>query len=584
MNGHGISEYPAKTRKYGVFTLSFIIVIGMGFCYVDLFTDAGWKSKWYWLYTAVSVCGLSFFLTGAGRPETGKTFRIGLPDCLLAALVLYCLSRAAAGQFAEAFLMRCTAFLPIYCLAGRVVRNRSFEPLSAAVAASALLLALYGIAQYAGLLPAGKTFRVVGNFDNPAGYASMLALSVPFILYFALSGRRRMRYAVGVVCAIVVGAIVLSGSRTGILAVAATGLLYAVRRRSDFLRRTTAWKKIVLAATAVSVAAGLYFIKKESADGRLLIGRCTWEMIREKPLTGHGYRCFEAGYMLRQARYFERNPESGFAPLADNVKHPFNEFLLLTAEFGAVALLLTALWIASLIRAYRKNPNDESHTLATALSAAAALCCFSYPLSYPFTGSIVALAAGGLTAQSRRSCERFRARRASRILAALSSAALLGFTAKEMYYENRWHRVQKTASSDRPPLPEYERLYPFLDKNAYFLYNYAAELNDAGEADKSLEAATACEKMLNDYDVQMLKADAHKKRRDFRRAEACYLLASRMCPGRFMPLYELVNVYDSTNRPDRAQALAAEIADKPVKIPSGLVSAIKIKMRERVGD
>ena len=239
MNGHGISEYPAKTRKYGVFTLSFIIVIGMGFCYVDLFTDAGWKSKWYWLYTAVSVCSLSFFLTGAGRPETGKTFRIGLPDCLLAALVLYCLSRAAAGQFAEAFLMRCTAFLPIYCLAGRVVRNRSFEPLSAAVAASALLLALYGIAQYAGLLPAGKTFRVVGNFDNPAGYASMLALSVPFILYFALSGRRRMRYAVGVVCAIVVGAIVLSGSRTGILAVAATGLLYAVRRRSDFLRRTT---------------------------------------------------------------------------------------------------------------------------------------------------------------------------------------------------------------------------------------------------------------------------------------------------------------------------------------------------------
>ena len=43
----------------------------------------------------------------------------------------------------------------------------------------------------------------------------MLALSVPFILYFALSGRRRMRYAVGGVCAIVVGAIVLSGSRTG---------------------------------------------------------------------------------------------------------------------------------------------------------------------------------------------------------------------------------------------------------------------------------------------------------------------------------------------------------------------------------
>ena len=190
MNGHGISEYPAKTRKYGVFTLSFIIVIGMGFCYVDLFTDAGWKSKWYWLYTAVSVCGLSFFLTGAGRPETGKTFRIGLPDCLLAALVLYCLSRAAAGQFAEAFLMRCTAFLPIYCLAGRIVRNRSFEPLSAAVAASALLLALYGIAQYAGLLPAGKTFRVVGNAGAERPFHPVFRLIRP--TPDAVCGRRRL--------------------------------------------------------------------------------------------------------------------------------------------------------------------------------------------------------------------------------------------------------------------------------------------------------------------------------------------------------------------------------------------------------
>ena len=380
MNGHGISEYPAKTRKYGVFTLSLyhrdrdgiLLRRSVYGCRVEIEMVLA-------LYRRIRLRPIVLSYR-AGRPETGKTFRIGLPDCLLAALVLYCLSRAAAGQFAEAFLMRCTAFLPIYCLAGRVVRNRSFEPLSAAVAASALLLALYGIAQYAGLLPAGKTFRVVGNFDNPAGYASMLALSVPFILYFALSGRRRMRYAVGVVCAIVVGAIVLSGSRTGILAVAATGLLYAVRRRSDFLRRTTAWKKIVLAATAVSVAAGLYFIKRV---GRRTAAHRPMHLGDDprKPLTGHGYRCFEAGYMLRQARYFERNPESGFAPLADNVKHPFNEFLLLTAEFGAVALLLTALWIASLIRAYRKNPNDESHTLATALSAAAALLLFFHTCS-----------------------------------------------------------------------------------------------------------------------------------------------------------------------------------------------------------
>ena len=72
MNGHGISEYPAKTRKYGVFTLSFIIVIGMGFCYVDLFTDAGWKSKWYWLYTAYPSAAYRSFLPERGARKPGK--------------------------------------------------------------------------------------------------------------------------------------------------------------------------------------------------------------------------------------------------------------------------------------------------------------------------------------------------------------------------------------------------------------------------------------------------------------------------------------------------------------------------------
>ena len=158
-------------------------------------------------------------------------------------------------------------------------------------------------------------------------------------------------------------------------------------------------------------------------------------------------------------------PKADFAPLADNVKHPFNEFLLLTAEFRAVALLLTAL-IASLIR-LSENPNDESCTLATALSAAATLCCFSH-LLVSVHWSIIALAAGGLTAQSRRSCERFRARRASGILAALSSAALLGFAAKEMYYENRWHRVQKPHRPIARRCREYERLYPFWIKTLIF--------------------------------------------------------------------------------------------------------------------
>ena len=59
------------------------------------------------------------------------------------------------------------------------------------------------------------------------------------------------------------------------------------------------------------------------------------------------------------------------------------------------------------------------------------------------------------------------------------------------------------------------------------------------------------------------------------------MLASRMCPNRFIPLYELVNIYDSTNQQDRALKLATEIVNKPVKIPSATISSIKMKMKKR---
>ena len=88
--------------------------------------------------------------------------------------------------------------------------------------------------------------------------------------------------------------------------------------------------------------------------------------------------------------------------------------------------------------------------------------------------------------------------------------------------------------------------------------------------------------MLNDYDIQMLKADNYKNMNDYHLAEKCYLLASQMCPNRFIPLYELVNIYDSTGRSDKALKLAKIIVNKPVKIPSGVIAAIKMKMEERI--
>lgn len=43
--------------------------------------------------------------------------------------------------------------------------------------------------------------------------------------------------------------------------------------------------------------------------------------------------------MLNQASYFEQNPNSHYLMLADNVFHPFNEYILFLIEYGIAGFL-----------------------------------------------------------------------------------------------------------------------------------------------------------------------------------------------------------------------------------------------------
>ena len=58
----------------------------------------------------------------------------------------------------------------------------------AAIALSTLALSIHGILQYTGALASkGGKFAVTGSFDNPAGYASALAIALPLCFLFLLS-------------------------------------------------------------------------------------------------------------------------------------------------------------------------------------------------------------------------------------------------------------------------------------------------------------------------------------------------------------------------------------------------------------
>lgn len=568
------------TEKQNLLTpvIFFIIILGSGFCNIEAFPDYELQSKWYWVFITTSFLGLPYLFI-----KTKAKYFVTFVDILLILLFFYSLFRTVEAGILLTFLSLSGMFFLVYFFSKQEERA-IFNRFAVMVLFISFILALQGIAQYMGILRQKLYFVVVGCFDNPAGYASMLSISTPFILHLTSSSQAKLiRYISWTTYIVIVIIIVLLLSRTGILAIGIVSCLYLFKRYKTAFINNLTWRKCIALSLIASLIIGLYFVKKNSADGRLLIWKCTWEMIKEQPLLGHGYKSFQAKYMLYQAHYFKQNPQSKYTLLADNVKHPFNEFLCITAEFGFIGLALLLSLVFVLAQLSLKKRNEDSFVFISILSVVIVFACFSYPFSYPFTWIVVAFCAGRIAILSQSSLWHFYYAFRMRCCIILFSIVLLTLTLNDMYYKNRWHKVTyRVKSIDTEVLTEYKTLYSVLNKNAFFMYNYAAKLNITTDFRKSQQILAICENQINDYDIQMLKADNYKKQSDFHSAEKCYELAFQMCPSRFMPLYELVEIYDSTDCPKQAYKLACEIVNKPIKIPSPLIMAIKKKMKRKM--
>ena len=230
--------------------------------------------------------------------------------------------------------------------------------------------ALYGIAQYFYIIPSTGSFRMMGSFDNPAGLSICLCLSLPFALNL-LHGKKWQQIIAWAASLPIVLAIVLCGMRSGILALVAMIVLschhYLPKSRKTILR--------VVVVSMLILLPSLHILKKDSADGRLLIWRCGIEMVLDKPLFGHGAGAFRAHYMDYQADFFKQHPNSHFAVLADNVQQPFNEYLGLAIHHGLAGLVLIIVLMFLLWQAYKDSIHREE-----SFSALLSLAALTIPL------------------------------------------------------------------------------------------------------------------------------------------------------------------------------------------------------------
>lgn len=162
------------------------------------------------------------------------------------------------------------------------------------------LQAVLGLLQYFNVYYSPSIYKITGSFDNPAGFSACLCAGVPFTAFLlSKDNKRYMRLMGWIMGTIIVVAIVLSYSRAGIISLAAVCTIFLYQK---LLHRRIL--KFSLLAGLVALILGCYWIKKDSADGRLLIWQSCINMVKDSPWIGHGLGSFEAHYMDYQAEYF----------------------------------------------------------------------------------------------------------------------------------------------------------------------------------------------------------------------------------------------------------------------------------------
>ncbi len=450
--------------------------------------------------------------------------------------------------------------------------------------------ACYGLFQFAGWLPSSHSgFAITGSFDNPAGFAAVLALGFPIGLSLVTKAKKVKQYLTVASLTVIVVAVFLSGSRTGVLAIISSSGAFILLNKTILSKfRQLRYYKLLLVLFVGLFIGGtfiLYYQKKDSADGRLLIWKVSLKMIKDKPILGHGIRAFQAKYMDYQAEYFKNNPDSKYKLLADNVKHPFNEFIKVAVELGIAGLVVILLITLFIFRKIIKSKNENGELVLSGLTSFLVLACFSYPLQYVATWLLLAFYLTAILPPQEIRIRNTPISVITRVTIVIACIFALSHLIRQVGAEKKWKTIAISSlrGNTEKMLPRYRRLYfAFLKRNPFFLYNYGAELNVAGKFDESIDILTECKKRFNDYDLQMLMADNYYKKGEIEKAIQVYQHASNMVPVRFLPMYKLVELYKETGRKKNALRLARQIINKIVKIPSPLINTIKYEMRHLI--
>lgn len=411
-------------------------------------------------------------------------------------------------------------------------------------------------------------YLLTGTFMNPGPYSAYLMLAIAICMAWNPNQRylKLFRNTVFVLSIMVLPA---TWSRAAFVAVILLALwLY----RKSYWR----WRYIVWGGLLVTGIC-LYFLKQDSADGRLLIWQASLQSWSEAPLWGVGIGGFSKAYSDGIAELYTTNLDIHMFASAGVTEYAFNDLLKVLVEQGIVGIgLLLMVLCTVLFHLYR-----SSRPLFYGMLGILIFSMFSYPMElFPYQVLVVLIAAfteSNISHQYVVSVNRW-------WLVCCGLWMLpISFSIQELVLQRaKCHKDYKLFAhkDDHVFIQDFYELMPYEQDNPEFQFLFGKLLRTHGRFADSNAILRKGANISSDPMFHVLIGNNYKDLHLYEEAEAAYQEAFNRMPNRLYPLYQLMELYKVSGDEKRMREMAAEVIRMQEKITSPATMEMKEKANE----
>lgn len=513
-----------------------------------------------------------------------KCIRVETTDIVLVLWCLFTIGYAyvypnfpAASVVVRSILLLMLFFALRVCIA----RHKSLSDILAIlIVVISLVETLLGIYQAVTGCSRNSHFQMTGTFQNPGPYGTLISCGLITLLSFRKKFAtviKTHRYsslinvALFLVITIMLLVLMMTMSRAAILAlVVCISFLYRDKIRKHLLP---------FCIFFIISSLAFYLIKQNSADSRLIIWQVSLQNIAMYPIIGTGPGSFLHQYADGMAILSSAMPD-GYLNATDVVQYAFSFLLLIGVEQGLIGLTF-AITLIFVIFIRLRSSND---VLKWTLSLLFVTSFFSYTFELlPFQILIVMVCAS-IFSEGNTCNASYRAFSVLALFLCLAvSICVIPFVNNRVRANKRYQKISGTMTTEY--IQDYSALYPYMNDNPVFLYDFACILSNGLRFRDS--NAVLREGILVSADPMffVLQANNYRNMGELNMAEEYYNRAFAVMPNRLYPLYRMMRLYaEQPERLSDALSTAKRIIAFPVKIASPVTEQMKDEARCMIAD